>query len=813
MQLLQTCREAVAVHADVPERLLAALKTGLSRCFGLQTTSGHEPARTQNEDAFCPASTARVALPRSLIVFLGRVVTCLTVTFPPIGYAALSITQLQHRAAEHAAVGARSLEVDFLKTDRQDSPEDIAASALYATRGAQDTISASWVVDAQGQSIGFTGSRAIWPEITARAPIRLPRFQGYFYVAASTRGVIIGTLQVAFAFLLLGLASHAYVRRFLLAALDEALRLLEEKQTALLAQQRQLEARNLQLDTALDHMSQGLCMFDRDQRVVICNKHYAQLYGLTPEQVRPGTALRDIIQLRIANGFYAGTSPDEYLHERIAPVTSASNSVQELKDGRTIAIARRPMAGGGWVTTHEDITEQRRAMAQIAYMAQHDALTDLPNRVLLRERLERALGRARRGECFAVHWLDLDGFKAINDTLGHNIGDAALKAVGERLRTCVRETDTVARFGGDEFAIVQCPAAGGEDAARLATRVIDSMAKPLVIDGKNVGLGVSIGIALAPKDGLEPDVLLRNADLALYRAKNENPGSYRFFEPEMNVRMQTRLALERDLRAALQNGELEIFYQPIFNLERHEISGFEALLRWRKPGQGMVLPADFIPLAEETGLITPIGEWVLRQACAEAATWHPRLALAVNLSPVQFRSGFLVQTVASALAASGLDPSRLELEVTESVLLQNSTSALSTLARLRDLGVRVVIDDFGTGYSSLSYLRNFPFDKIKLDRCFIRDLGKDNETAVAIMAAVARLGSALGIATTAEGVETVEQLRIVREEGFTELQGFFISPPRPAREIATLLRTPMKQEERSDEQVPGRSVSNKSNAA
>ncbi len=437
------------------------------------------------------------------------------------------------------------------------------------------------------------------------------------------------------------------------------------------------------------------------------------------------------------------------------------------------------MECGGWVTTHEDITEQRKAEAQIAYMAHHDALTGLPNRSMLRLRLDEALARAQQGEALAVLCLDLDRFKEVNDTLGHAVGDSLLKAVSERLKGCIRDTDTVCRASGDEFVIIQRPVSARAEAKALAKRIVDTLHEPFVLFGHQVMVGSSVGIAMAPEDTTDPEQLLRNADLALYRAKNEQRGTYRFFEPDMNSRLVARRDLEMALRNALQNGEFEVYYQPILNLEHNEVRGFEALLRWHRPEVGTVSPAQFIPLAEETGLITPIGEWVLRQACAQAASWPTHITVSVNLSAVQFKSRNLVQTVLSALASSSIAPGRLELEITESVLVQDSENALEMLRDLRTLGVKIALDDFGTGYSSLSYLQSFPFDKIKIDRSFIKDLEAGNENALAIVSAVVQLGRTLGMATTAEGVETSDQMEIVRAKGCTEIQGYLLSPPKP----------------------------------
>jgi diguanylate cyclase (GGDEF)-like protein len=566
---------------------------------------------------------------------------------------------------------------------------------------------------------------------------------------------------------------------------------------ALIASQtsREAVADKIRFEAALDNMSQGLCMFDSNARLVVANDRYAKLYGLRPDQIRPGTPFRQIIEARIACGTYTCDNPERYISERLAQALErqATTFIHTGSDGRVLAVAHKPLADGGWLGTHEDITEQRRYEAKIAHMAHHDGLTDLANRALLLERLEHAAAGLRQGDrSCAVLILDLDRFKEVNDTLGHGVGDALLKAVADRLRNCVREGDTVARLGGDEFAILQNVTDPAHEAETLARRVIEEVSAPYELDGHHVSVGTSIGIALAPGDGTDPDQLLKAADLALYRTKTAGRGTFHFFEPEMNQRMQARRDLERDMRCALANGEFELYYQPLVNLERDEICGFEALLRWNHPQRGLLCPADFIPLAEETGLIVPIGEWVLRQACAEAAGWPEHLKVSVNVSVVQFKANNLVRSVVSAIAASGLAPPRLELEVTESVVLEDSETAFATLNRLHDLRVRIALDDFGTGYSSLTNLRKFPFDKIKIDKSFVSDLSAANVNALAIVRSVARLGVSLGMATTAEGVETKEQVDQVRAEGCTEMQGFYICRPSPAREIAKLIETRIK---------------------
>ena len=561
---------------------------------------------------------------------------------------------------------------------------------------------------------------------------------------------------------------------------------LDQQHQLLKAQEEKLKSQNLQLDAALNNMAQGLAMIDTDQRIVIANHRYAELYNLPPEMVKPGTHVRDIVERCMANGDIQGKSLDEVMHATLELIrTDGSQITTRLRDGRYIFSSSRQMANGFVVTTHEDITDQRRSKAKIVHMAMHDALTGLPNRVLFNERLVQALTRAKRGEIVATHLLDLDHFKNVNDTLGHSTGDKLLQAVTERLCKLMRETDTIARMGGDEFAILQPALPQAADAGVLARRVIDAVSEPYDIDGHQVVIGTSVGIAVGPADGDVPDQLMRNADLALYRAKGDGRGAFRFFEPGMDAKMQERRVMETDLRKALVGGEFELFYQPVVNLESNKINGFEALIRWRHPARGLISPAQFIPLAEEIGFIIPLGEWAIRQACATAARWPDKVKIAVNLSPVQFRSTGLVQTVVSALAASGLQPERLELEITETTLLQDSEATLGMLYRLREIGVGIAMDDFGTGYSSLSYLQSFPFDRIKIDRSFIKDIG-DGVGSLNIVRAVAAMAKGLGMETTAEGVETELQRKMVALEGCTEMQGFLFSKPLPANEIEQL---------------------------
>jgi len=540
-------------------------------------------------------------------------------------------------------------------------------------------------------------------------------------------------------------------------------------------------------DAALNNMSQGLCMYDGSNRLTVSNRRFSEIYGLPQGSVEPGMHLLKVLEAKKAVGNYAGRAAEDVLAEceRFIAQGRATVFHEQLAGDRTVCVSQIPMGNGGWVATYEDITERKRSEAQIAHMAHHDALTGLPNRVLFRAAMESALARLCGNEKLAVLCLDLDAFKSVNDTLGHPIGDALLKIVAERLRGCARESDMVARLGGDEFALIGVCTEPAEVSA-LAQSAIEAISAPCEIEGQQIVIGASIGIGMAPEDGTDPDHLLKKADMALYRAKADGRGVARFFEPEMDERLQARRALEVDLRNALVQGGFELFYQPLVNLKTDAVSGFEALLRWRHPDRGMVLPGDFVPLAEETGLIVPLGEWVLRNACAEAAGWPETVKVAVNLSAVQFKSEGLVPSVISALASSGLPASRLELEITESVLLNNSEAILRVLHQLRGLGVRISMDDFGTGYSSLSYLQSFPFDKIKIDRSFVRDLG-EREDSMAIIRAVVGLGDSLGMTTTAEGVETAEQLERLRAEGCTEAQGYLFSPPRPADETRARL--------------------------
>jgi diguanylate cyclase (GGDEF)-like protein/PAS domain S-box-containing protein len=673
------------------------------------------------------------------------------------------------------------------------------------------------------------------------------------------------------------------------------------------------EQSNLLLHTALKNMAHGLCMFNRDRRLVICNKRYGEMYGLTAELTKPGTKLRSILEAAVA-GPMPSDEADQLINIRLKTIAEQRTLYAEnvQNDGRIYAVSRQPMSDGGWVATHLDVTEQRRvergldetkrfldsiiesipvgvivkdaktrryvlvnrtfeagiglprsdllgrtvfevhkpgdaqliddadaeclqggdsvnyneidldtpfrgvrtlatnrfamrnsqgnpeyliaviedvterkkAEQRIAFMAHHDALTGLANRAALVQRIDEAAARRRRrGEPFTVLLLDLDRFKQVNDTLGHLAGDALLIDVAGRLRSLLRDTDVLARLGGDEFAIIQASQVDQREAAMsLAERIIEMIGKPFEVDGGNITIGTSIGIALALEHDAGSDTLLKMADLALYRAKSAGRNGYCFFDPEMSQVASARLEIENDLRRAIRQNELELHYQPIIDTKTRKISSVEALVRWRHPTKGLVFPDLFVPLAEETGLIAQIGEWVLRTACAEAVTWPKEVKVAVNLSLVQFRKTSLPDVIMQTLADTGLRPERLELEITETALIESAAQCLPALRQLKNFGITIVLDDFGTGYSSLSQLVMFPFDKIKIDKSFTQNLTKRADCA-AIISATLTLAQSLSIETTAEGVETIEQSRLLRLAGVTSLQGYLFKRPVPASEI------------------------------
>jgi diguanylate cyclase (GGDEF)-like protein len=551
------------------------------------------------------------------------------------------------------------------------------------------------------------------------------------------------------------------------------------------------ERERAHLDATVNNIPIGLAMFDAGHRLILCNPRFAEIYGLSPDQVAPGTPLAQIVEHRMRTGqLLTDKTAQEIADDLVRARDSGALEAIEmsLQDGRCIAMTVRSMPDGGTVTTHQDITEQRRSEVKIAHMALHDALSGLPNRLVLTERLDHALARTRRGEIVAVHMINLDRFKAVNDALGHEAGDKVLKLVSARLRSIVREEDTVARLGGDEFAIIQVATAQRADVTALAQRLIDALSQPYEIDGQQAIVGASVGISVGPLDGTTPDQLLRRADLALHRAKREGRGTCHFFERSMDAQMQERRAIEYDLRRALPRGDLELYYQPVVDAGTGRLRGVEALVHWQHQERGMVLPDKFIPLAEDIGFIVPLGEWAIRTACAAAVSWPADLYVAVNLSPAQFRAPNLVNVVQRALAETGLPAHRLAFEITESVLFEDSPATLAMLHELRALGVRMAVDDFGTGYSSLSYLQKYPFDKIKIDRSFVQAI-TDGAGSLNIIRAVTAMAKGLGMETTAEGIETEAQLNAVRAEGCTEVQGYLVSKPLPASDVMEFCRT------------------------
>jgi diguanylate cyclase (GGDEF)-like protein/PAS domain S-box-containing protein len=546
-----------------------------------------------------------------------------------------------------------------------------------------------------------------------------------------------------------------------------------------------LAYKNRILEVTLENMAHGLCMFDGQQRLIVCNERYAKMYGLSPSEMRPGTKLRSILEARVAAG-NSPTATQEYIDTRLADATRSEPycAVTELRDGRVISITHQPIEGGGWVAIHQDITDSRRDEERVAFMARHDLLTGLPNRTNFMEKLEEAGARLRRRhEIFTVFMLDLDRFKNVNDSLGHPAGDALLREIADRLKKALRETDLVARLGGDEFAIIQ---AGDADqrgtAVELAKRVIALISAPYDLHGTMVSIGTSIGIAMAREPGVDSDTLMKQADLALYRTKSEGRNGYCFFDERMTADADARRQLEADLRDAIAGGQIEIHYQPILHVKTRRLFGLEALARWRHPVKGFVPPSAFIPLAEETGLIVPLGEWILHKACETAKRWPLGVKVAVNISAVQFAKSDLLDVVTRTLAETRLPPERLELEITETALLEKEAGVLATLQQLERLGIAISLDDFGTGYSSLRYLTTFPIDKIKIDKSFTQNITHRADCA-AVVASVLALGSGLDVATVAEGVETKQQFDILRASGVNYVQGYLFGAPVRAEEI------------------------------
>jgi len=727
-------------------------------------------------------------------------------------------------------------------------------------------------------------------------------------VATSTVAVVLSDWRAQTRFMVAAAVLSALVIAFILFLIVRQVNRQNQQS------QQQLASEKHRLDTALNNMTQGLVLYDKSARMVICNQRYIDMCGLSANVVKPGCHFLDVVRHRKETGSFEG-NVEEFCSNILQNLAQGkiTHTIMEAADGRSFDVVNKPLAHGGWVATIEDITERRhveqerdrnysflrqiidhiptqitvkdvrdrryvlvnrvaetqfglsrddivgktapdlypkaaadaiaaddekalqspeglfldispwqtqtlgqrfitsrrigipdhagqtryiinivddvtdrrRADEKIAHLAHYDALTDLPNRVLFRERIEQELQRACRGQQFALLYIDVDEFKGINDSLGHHVGDELLKAVAGRIRDCIRDTDHIARLGGDEFAVIQTDVENSGDVVEFVTRIHEAIRQPYECLGHQLMTDASIGIALAPQDGTDLDQLIKNADLAMYGAKANGRRTYRFFEPAMDAHAKARLSLERDLRQALVDGAFEIHYQPVVDLGSDQVTGCEALLRWRHPERGMISPAEFIPVAEETGLIVELGEWVLRTACAEAAGWPAHVRLAVNVSPVQLKCTTLALKIASALAVSGLPANRLELEITEAVLIRDDETALAILHQLRAIGIRIALDDFGTGYSSLSYLKRFPFDKIKIDRCFVEDITEIGGSSV-IVQAVVNIAAARNMTTTAEGVETSGQKEVLRGLGCTEMQGYLFSAAKPSSEVRRL---------------------------
>ncbi|MBX5022846.1 putative bifunctional diguanylate cyclase/phosphodiesterase [Rhizobium lentis] len=578
--------------------------------------------------------------------------------------------------------------------------------------------------------------------------------------------------------------------------------LLRENQTLrgnLSALSQAFDGQKRLFEIVLNNLPLGLSVFDAEQRLTLYNVRFHQLFGLTQEDIAAGATIAELVDKMRGNESTAsklvrGTA-------RPASAKAGSGSIRRrewlMHDGRIIQSMVTVLSDGSNIAIHADVTEDRKAAERITYLAHHDPLTGLPNRIYFREQVDATLAERKQDQQIALVHLNLDRFKSINNTIGVSVGDKILQQVAERIRASAGSENTLARLGSDEFAILQTGKQQPSNVTALADRIRRQLSEPFLNGEKQVELSVSMGIAIAPQDGEETDILLKNAGVALSHAKADGRKRERFFTGEMEAQMQLRHALEADLRAALENEEFELHYQPLYDLSERRICGFEALIRWNHPVRGRVPPMDFIPLAEEVGLIVDIGRWVLRRACKDAAQWPEGIKVAVNVSAIQFSSSDLTQDVSEALAAAAVAPSRLELEITESVLMENLNEVLPILHALKQRGIRISMDDFGTGYSSLSYLSSFPFDKIKIDKSFVNDI-IDNKEAHAIMRAIILLGDALGMRVTVEGVETAAQMTLLECEECDEIQGYHISPPRPAGDVPHLLSLPPKSSGATD---------------
>jgi diguanylate cyclase (GGDEF)-like protein len=721
---------------------------------------------------------------RRLVSGIGTFVAIVTALSVPLGFGLMSAAYEADRLSFSAGLNAsRVSRYIYQYGDLWPFHRVRLAELIELPENNHDTIRQR-IFTSDGKLVLEEGSELPSPILSRSAPIKVGEATvGTMEVLASARPFLMHTLLVGL--LSFGLAAIAlFAVRFL------PLKVLDRTMARLSDRERQLSEKNAQLDGALSSMVQGLCLFDAKDHLVVANQRFCDIFGVPVQQISTGMTLKQLLDLLSSTGNLNREDAERALTGALELVSRnrRASYTRELRDGRTFAVNFEPTRDGGWLVTYEELTERRRTESQIAHMAHHDALTGLPNRVRLRDVMQEALSKSDRRGPIGVLCLDLDYFKPVNDTLGHPVGDGLLKEVADRIRSSLRAGESfAARLGGDEFAVLQVGVEQPVASTELAARLIALISQPYDVDSHRIVIGTSVGIAVGPEDGDNPDQLLKNADLALYRAKQDGRGRSRFFEPEMDQKMQARRAMELDLRKALVLGEFHVMYQPLINLEKNKVSGFEALLRWDHPTRGRVPPSEFIPLAEEIGQISAIGRWVLQRACAEAATWPNDIKVAVNLSPAQFKDSTIMLDVVTALSASGLSPNRLELEITEGVLLQNIEGTMAILDQLRALGVHISMDDFGTGYSSLSYLRKFPFDKIKIDRSFINELA-DTADSLAIVRAVTGLGSSLGMSTTAEGVETLDQLRQIRAEGCTEAQGYLFSAAKPASELGELIQ-------------------------
>jgi diguanylate cyclase (GGDEF)-like protein/PAS domain S-box-containing protein len=619
-------------------------------------------------------------------------------------------------------------------------------------------------------AILFVGSWSV--DMVPRAAMK---FLGGLTIVSAVGFVYLGTFPAYVSLAILALYVVGFVIHARISFNSYAIRLLRAKEV-----EEASETVRLLLNDYEEHSADWLWEIDLDGKIIDPSARFAEISGHDSD-ILDQIALLDLFDSGHERAVLARLiDKAQSFRDVVVKLTIAGEEHWWSLSGRPILDGNNMMIGMRGVAT--DVSAAKRAEAKVAYMAHYDGLTDLPNRILFNETLGRALSRRQDDALLAVLYLDLDHFKTINDTLGHGIGDEVLKLAAKRIESCLGLHDMVARLGGDEFAILLTDIRSRDEAQAIAVRIVDVMGETLALEAQEVNSGASVGIAFAPDDGLSAAELIKNADLALYNAKENGRHRYAVFEIGMHEAMQAKRLIEMDLRAALSRDQLELYYQPLLNIESGEITSYEALIRWNHPEKGLIMPAIFIPIAEETGHIVQLGEWVIRSALMEAARWPKHLSVSVNLSPAQMRSTNLLPTVVNALAASGVDASRLEFEITETVLMHDTQANMAVLHQLRALGIRIALDDFGTGYSSLNYLRSFPFDKIKIDRCFVDEVDSRDDNR-AIVRAVTGLAATLGMVTTAEGVERADQLEELRREGCTEVQGYYFSRPVPVGEI------------------------------